>query len=66
MLTYDRLDGRWITESERKYFRIFVPFHASITIGMGVIFLITKRVNNGILNIEIDNKMAHYNKNVMK
>ena len=27
----------------------FFPFHASITIGMGVIFLITNRVNKQII-----------------
>ena len=31
------------------YFRIFFPFHASITIGMGVIFLITNRLNKQII-----------------
>ena len=32
-----------------KHFHIFFPFPASITIGMGVIFLITNRVNNQII-----------------
>ena len=30
-------------------FVYFFPFHASITIGMGVIFLITNRVNKQII-----------------
>ena len=44
-LTCGRLLGSWITGTERKHFRIFFPINASITTGMGVIFLITKRVN---------------------
>ena len=48
-LTCGRLDGSWITGTERKHFRIFFPFHASITIGMGVISLITNRVNKQII-----------------
>ena len=28
---------------------VFFPFHVSITIGMGVIFLITNRVNKQII-----------------
>ena len=48
-LTCGRLDGSWITGTERKHFRIFFPFHASIIIGMGVIFLITNRVNKQII-----------------
>ena len=48
-LTCGRLDGSWITGTERKHFRIFFPFHASITIGMGVIFLITNKVNKQII-----------------
>ena len=44
-LTCGRLVGSWITGTERKHFRIFFPIYASITIGMGVIFLITNRVN---------------------
>ena len=31
--------------TERNHFRIFFPFHASITIGMVVIILITNRIN---------------------
>ena len=48
-LTCGRLDGSWITGPERKHFHIFSPFYASITIGMGVIFLITNRVNKQII-----------------
>ena len=48
-LTCGRLDGSWITGTASKHFRIFFPFRASITIGMGVIFLITNRVNNEII-----------------
>ena len=48
-LTCGKLDGSWIAETERKHFHIFFPFHASITIGMGVIFLITNRVNKQII-----------------
>ena len=48
-LTCGRLDGSWIPGTERKHFRIFFPFHASITIGMGVIFLIINRVNKQII-----------------
>ena len=44
-LTCGRLVGSWITGTERKHFRIFFHTYASITIGMGVIFLITNRVN---------------------
>ena len=43
-----RLDGSWITRTERKHLHIFVPIYASITIGMGVIFLIANRVNKQI------------------
>ena len=43
-LTCGRLVGSWITGTERKRFGIFFPIYASITIGMGVIFLITNRV----------------------
>ena len=48
-LTCGRLDGPWITGTERKHFRIFFPFHAFITIGVGVIFLITNRLNKQII-----------------
>ena len=44
-LTCGRFDGSLITGTERKHFHIFFPIYASITIGMGVIFLITNRVN---------------------
>ena len=44
-ITCGRLDGSWIRGTERKHFYIFFPISASITIGMGVIFLITNRVN---------------------
>ena len=47
-LTCGRLVGSWITGTERKHFRIFFPIYASITIGMGVIFLIANRVNKQI------------------
>ena len=47
-LTCGRLDGSFITRTERKRFHIFFPIYASITIGMGVIFLITNRVNKQI------------------
>ena len=47
-LTCGRLDGSWITETERKRFQIFFPIYASITIGMVVMFLITNRVNKQI------------------
>ena len=43
-LTCGRFDGSCITRTERKRF----PIYASITIGMGVIFLITIRVNKQI------------------
>ena len=39
-LTCGMLDGSWITGTERKHFHMFFPIYASITIGMGVIFLI--------------------------
>ena len=44
-LTCGRFDGSLITGTERKHFHIFFPIYASITIGMGVIFLITNWVN---------------------
>ena len=47
-LTCGRLVGSWITGTERKHVRILFPIYASITIGMGVIFLITNRVNKQI------------------
>ena len=47
-ITCGRLDGSWITGTERKHFHIFFPIYASITIGMGVIFLIDNRVNKQI------------------
>ena len=47
-LTCGRLVGSWITGSERKPFHIFFPIYASITIGMGVIFLIDNSVNKQI------------------
>ena len=47
-LTCGRLVGSWITGTERKHFHIFFPIYASITIGMGVIFLIANRVNKQI------------------
>ena len=43
--TCGRLVGSWITGTERKHFRIFSLIYASITTGMGVIFLITNRIN---------------------
>ena len=48
-LTCGRLDGSWITGTGRKHFHIFFPSSASITIGMGAIFLITNRVNKQII-----------------
>ena len=48
-LTCGRLDGSWITGTERKHFHIFFPSYASITIGMGIMFLITNRVNKRII-----------------
>ena len=47
-LTYGRMVGSWITGTERKHFHIFFPIYASITIGMGVIFVIANRVNKRI------------------
>ena len=47
-LTCGRMDGSWTTGTERKHFHIFFPIYASITIGMGIIFLITNRVNKQI------------------
>ena len=47
-ITCRRLDGSWIAGTERKHFHIFFPIYASITIGMGVIFLISNRVNKQI------------------
>ena len=47
-ITCGRLDGSWIRGTERKHFHIFFPISASITIGMGVIFLIANRVNKQI------------------
>ena len=47
-LRCSRLVGSWITGTERKHFHIFFPIYASITIGMGVIFLIANRVNKQI------------------
>ena len=47
-ITSGRLDGSWIAGTERKHFHIFFPIYASITIGMGVIFLIANRVNEQI------------------
>ena len=44
-ITSGRLDGSWITGTESKHFHILFPIYASITIGMGVIFLIADRVN---------------------
>ena len=43
-----RMDN-WITGTERKHFHIHFPFRASITIGLGVIFLITNSVNKQII-----------------
>ena len=48
-LTCGRLDGSWITATERKHFHICFPSYASIAIGMGVIFVITNRVNKQII-----------------
>ena len=48
-LTCGRLDGSWITGTERKHFHIFSPSSASITIEMGAIFLITTRVNKQVI-----------------
>ena len=47
-LTCGRLVGSWSTGTERKHFHIFFPIYASITIGMGEIFLIANRVNKQI------------------
>ena len=47
-LTCGRLVGSWIPGTERKHFHIFFPIYASITIGMGVIFLITNTVDKKI------------------
>ena len=47
-ITCGRLDGSWITGTERNHSHIFFPIYASITIGMGVIFLIANRVNKQI------------------
>ena len=47
-LTCGRLVGSCITWTERKHTHIFFPIYASITIGMGVIFLIANRVNKRI------------------
>ena len=47
-ITCGRLDGSWIAGTERKHFHIFFPIYASITIMMGVIFLIANRVNKQI------------------
>ena len=47
-LTCGRLVESWITGKERKHSHIFFPIYASITIGMGVIFLIANRVNKQI------------------
>ena len=48
-LTCGRLDGSWITGTERKHFHIFFPSYASITIGIGVIFLIPNKVYKQII-----------------
>ena len=48
-LTCGRLDGSWITGTERKHFHIYFPSYASINIGMWVIILITNRVNKQII-----------------
>ena len=47
-LTCGMVVGSWITGTERKHFHIFFPIYASITTGMGVIFLIANRVNKQI------------------
>ena len=47
-LTCGMLDGSRITGTERKHFHMLFPIYASITIGMGVIFLIANRVNKQI------------------
>ena len=47
-LTCGRLVGSWITGTERKHSDIFFPIYSSITIGMGVIFLIANRGNKQI------------------
>ena len=47
-LSCGRLVGSWITGTERKHFHIFFPIYSSITIGMGVIFLIANRGNKQI------------------
>ena len=47
-ITCGRLDGSWITGTEMKDFHLFFPIYASITLGMGLIFLIANRVNKQI------------------
>ena len=47
-ITCGSLDGSWIRGTERNNFHIFFPISASITIGMGLIFLIAYRVNKQI------------------
>ena len=47
-LTCGRLVGSWITGTEWKHFHIYFSIYASITIRMGVIFLIDYRVNKQI------------------
>ena len=47
-LTCGRSVGSWIKGTERKHSYTFFPIYASITIGIGVIFLIANRVNKQI------------------
>ena len=46
--TCGRLVGSGITGTERKHSHKYIPIYASITIVMGVIFLIANRVNKQI------------------
>ena len=59
-LTCGRLVGSWITGTESEQFHIFFPIYASITIGMGVIFLIANRGNKQI-NKPLRLREAHCN-----
>ena len=47
-LRCSRLVGSWITGTERKHSHIFFPIYTSITIGVGVIYLIANWVNKQI------------------
>ena len=60
-LTCGRLVGSWITGTERKLSHIFFPIYASITIGMGVIFLIANRGTLGTSDAMLrKNKITNY------